>query len=70
MSEEESCEEYVVRYVSIKTGVSEDGGGIEITVRDDSADIEKLAELALKLYEGITNPPPPKTKNGENSIYR
>ncbi len=46
-------EEYNVRFVEIKAGISEDGGGIEITVRDDSADISKLVELALGIYREI-----------------
>ena len=49
----EDGEEYNVRFVEIKTGISEDGGGIEITVRDDSEDISKLVDLALKIYAEI-----------------
>jgi len=58
------CEEEAVptRYVEIRYGVDEDGGGIVITVRDDMAPIEKLVELAERLYEKIARP---KVESGE-----
>lgn len=52
------------KFVEIKVGVDEDGGGVQITIRDDTADISQLVELSLKIYEKIAGSKPKTTDVG------
>ena len=42
-----------VRFIEIRNGVSEDGGGIEITVRMDGVEPDKVLEVTLNLLNTI-----------------
>ena len=43
----------IVKFVEIRYGINEDGGGIQIVVRDDEADTRTLVDLALMIFERI-----------------
>ncbi len=49
-----SEEEYNVRFVEIKVGANDELSGVSVFVRDDTADIEKLAKIVLELYKQIS----------------
>jgi len=51
---EMSEEEYNVRFVEIKVGANDELSGVSVFVRDDTADIEKLAKIVLELYKQIS----------------
>jgi len=42
-----------VRFIEVRNGVSEDGGGIEITVRMDGVEPDKVLEVTLNLLNTI-----------------
>ncbi len=43
----------IAKFVEVKLGVNEDGGGIHVIVRDDESDAEKLTKLALRILREI-----------------
>lgn len=53
------CEEgetIPTKFVEIRCGVDEDGGSFVIVIRDDTAPIEELIELAERLYAKVARP--------------
>jgi len=42
-----------VKYVEIRYGINEDGGGVQIIVRDDESDAKTLTNLALRILREI-----------------
>ncbi|ADC66175.1 hypothetical protein Ferp_2040 [Ferroglobus placidus DSM 10642] len=52
-AEEIVQEDYPVREVVLKAGINEDGGGVEISVRFDGEEPEKVIEAVEKLLNLI-----------------
>ncbi len=43
----------VVKFVEIRYGINEDGGGVQIIVRDDESDARTLTELILRILREL-----------------
>lgn len=45
--------ELPTRYVIIKMGIDEEGGKVEVVVRDDMKPVEEIAEIALRILREV-----------------
>ena len=51
--EEEEQTGEIVKFVEIRYGVGENGGGVQIIVRDDESDARTLTELTLRILREL-----------------